>query len=169
MTPASKQTMRLGALLSFSGRARRLPFALVAIAVLVVWQIPEPVLTVLLLYKVQVYSTSYSAVLLVLACLAWPLACFAGRRLHDAGLMGWPGLVYLAHFVWILAIAYSNFRPQDYLSDAFRTFAGRWLYDSVSCLLVLTTFVLAVLPGNKGENRYGADPQQASQRAAELF
>ncbi len=158
---ATKPQGHLAALFAFKGRTRRLPFALTALAILVLWQLPEPVLTTLLLYRVSVHATTYETVLVLLACLAWPLSCAAARRLHDAGFSGWPGLIYLAHTALVLFSLLSNWLPLPRV--------GAWVYDSISWLLVLTTLVLAVLPGTKGENKFGGDPRQGSKKAVDSF
>jgi uncharacterized membrane protein YhaH (DUF805 family) len=155
------QQAHIGTLFSFKGRTKRLPFALTALAILVLWQLPEPVVTTLLLYGVSMNATTFSTVLVLLACLAWPLSCVAARRLHDAGFTGWPGLIYLAHTAFALFAAIANRLSLPH--------PGPWIYNSISWLLVLTTLVLAVLSGSKGENRFGADPRQRSVKASDNF
>lgn len=118
-------------------------------------------MTTLLLYGVSVHAATFTAVLVLLACLAWPLSCAAARRLHDVGFSGWPAVIYLAHTALVLFSRLSNWLPLPR--------AGAWVYDSLSWLLLLTTLVLAVLPGTKGENKYGGDPRQGSKKAVDAF
>lgn len=57
------------------------------------------------------------------------------RRLHDLNLTGWA-----------------------YLAYPFLVFVAAWLWAPLMFVVVIGWFVLMVLPGTKGANKYGSDP-----------
>ena len=81
---------------------------------------------------------------LVVAALLYSGACVLSQRLHDRGRSGWwSGLI-------LLAVAMAWPRPQAPLD---------WIAAAV---LILVAVDLALLPGQKAFNRYGASPRDQS-------
>lgn len=105
---------------------------------------------------------------LVRLIMAWPIFAVLFKRLHDRTLTGLIALPYLLDFAVAIGIAftYFSFRNHESLQTAslilrYSPFVGL----AFTTLLVL---ILAILPGRRGPNRYGADPRRA-QGEADLF
>lgn len=75
--------------------------------------------------------------LLLVAVAGWPLVAITGKRLHDLGLSAW----------WLVAL------PAVQLL-ATMSHVDRW-HVAGRILLV----VIGLLPGRRGDNRFGADPR----------
>nr|WP_303657281.1 DUF805 domain-containing protein [Asticcacaulis aquaticus] len=94
-------------------------------------------------------------VILIYSLLNYLWFCLVAKRLHDLGLSAWLGLVlFIDYGPWLLSMTIGLF---DLLPLAFYEF-----YESLS--QVTTWFNLAaglcllLIPGKKGDNRYGPDP-----------
>ena len=89
--------------------------------------------------------------------LAVPLPALLVRRLHDSGRSGaWVWLAVLVFAVWLArtVIAYTLGMGARLSFDSWT-----WLLDWLVILANLTSVLLALLPGTKGPNRFGADPR----------
>lgn len=121
--------------LTSSGRTGRLVFSMGALALLTLW-------TAFDLFAPL--AAREIAGWLVAAALLYSGACVLSQRLHDRGRSGWwSGPI-------LLAVAMAWPRPQAPLD---------WIAAAV---LILVAVDLALLPGQKAFNRYGASPHDQS-------
>ena len=121
--------------LTSSGRIGRVAFVVGAVGVLALWAAFD------LLAPLKAHDL---VGWLVAAALLYSGACLLSQRLHDRGRSGWwSGLILLA-----FAMAWP--RPQAPLD---------WVAAAVMILVVVD---LALLPGQKAFNRYGAPPKAQS-------
>ncbi len=140
----------------FAGRSSRSELIAYLFASLLV-SVPVSFVTGLVLLHNPHWMTMNALTVL----LALPVPALLVRRLHDSGRSGaWVWLAVLVFAVWLTRTVIS-FRLG---LDARRSFdSWTWLVDWLVIVANLATVLLALLPGTKGLNRFGADPRQASE------
>ncbi len=105
-------------------------------------QMPSIIAAGVLLLFLAVYESAVTGALSFLNWLVYPIllycgACVLSKRLHDRGRSGWWAAVILLAFVMVLP------RPQDF-------------FDFVAGLILIWAVIdLCVMPGERGDNRYG--------------
>ena len=89
--------------------------------------------------------------------LAVPVPALLVRRLHDSGRSGvWVWLAVLSFSIWLARTAISAI----WGINARLSFDGwTWLIDWAVIMANLASVMLALLPGTRAPNRYGADPR----------
>ena len=114
--------------LSATGRVRQVPFAIAA---------------VLVLFAVALYQSAFKGpVEWVTGLVVYPAAfyigaCILSKRLHDRGRSGWWAAVILLAVVMVWP------RPEGF-------------FDFIAVMvLIWATIDLCVMPGERGDNRYG--------------
>lgn len=106
--------------------------------------------------------------LLLLVC-ALPNYAVLSRRLHDSNKSArWMALLLpdiLAQMIMILSagqvvrMAMSGIDRPEMINDAMSALGGSLLINAVALLCRLALFVMTLLPGTRGPNRFGADPR----------
>ena len=139
--------------LDFAGRSSRSELIAYLFASLLV-SVPVSFVTGLVLLHDPHWLTMNALTVL----LALPVPALLVRRLHDSGRSGaWVWLAVLVFAVWLTRTIISLRLGLD----ARRSFdSWTWLIDWLVIVANLATVLLALLPGTKGLNRYGADPRQ---------
>lgn len=86
----------------------------------------------------------------VLVCLLWPMAAVFVKRLHDRNRSAW--WAFLIILAWLLLTG----DWQNVLPSFWALVVGELLPGAILLLIFIECGVLA---GNKGENRYGPEPE----------
>lgn len=94
----------------------------------------------------------------VTVLLALPMPALLVRRLHDSGRSG--SWVWLAVFGFAVWLARTLISAQWGLGARLDFDSWTWLLDWAVILANLASVMLALLPGHKAPNRFGADPRQ---------
>jgi uncharacterized membrane protein YhaH (DUF805 family) len=153
-------------LFSFKGRIGRVPFALSALAILVVQYLAiggavafvarmnplDPVTYLVPLYAFsQLSGVSHFVFLGGLACIvvaSWMLAALAFRRATDAGLTEWPFATVIVPVVQILIVMFLSFAPSRLALDANDNEARpTWAAAAQGVLAAMALTVLSVALG----------------------
>ena len=155
MTPIDWAKRPIQKFADFNGRAPRAEYWWYVLAILVCTIVVSIVESILGLNQMVFGVYGPITLLLALATLV-PSIAVTIRRLHDTGRSGW----------WIL-IAVIPYLILAYLTVQATMAAAAGDMSSVAMLGMVTLVALAggiallvfmILPGNKGDNRYGADP-----------
>lgn len=119
-------------MLTASGRIGRAAFAAGLLALVALWSLGR--------WGLEPVAPGWAMTVLAL-CLLYPATCMVNQRLHDLGRSGWwAGLLLLALFV-------AARLPGTMASQAALILTGGAL------------FLLALMPGSPGHNRYGPVPR----------
>lgn len=96
--------------------------------------------------------------LLVMLGLIIPMLAVGVRRLHDIDRTGWWLLAPAIPYAIAIAMMGTAFLgdPTSLASSAGLGTAG--IFMLIGFVMALVVFVFTLLPGTKGENRYGPDP-----------
>ena len=129
----------------FEGRASRSEFWWYVLAtVIVAFFVGVPALF-LSFIPYAPYILAYGFVLAIFT----PTLAVIVRRLHDTGRSAWWSLGFVVSAVYELA----NFLAPPGFDTLF------WLVYIILLLYNIVLLIFMALPGNSGENKYGADPQ----------
>ena len=149
--PGPLQTIRRA--YAFRGRSTRSELIAYLFATLLV-SVPVSFVTGLTLtHPFHLLTANVLTVLLAL-----PLPALLVRRLHDCGRCG--AWVWLAVFGFAVWLARTLISARLGLGARLSFDSWTWLLDWVVILANLASVLLALLPGSKGPNRFGADPRQ---------
>ena len=129
----------------FEGRSSRSEFWWYVLALLVIALFVGIPALFLSFIPYAPYILAYGFVLAIFT----PTLAVIVRRLHDTGRSAWWSLGFVASAVYELA----NFLAPPGFDAIF------WLAYLVLLLYNIVLVVFMALPGNSGENKYGADPQ----------
>ena len=144
----------------FSGRASRAEYWWFTLALVVAYIVVSIVESIIGIDK-TVGPYGYLSVLLMLGTLV-PSIAVGIRRLHDTNRSGWWLLVALVPYL-VFAVA----AGAALASGSMMALAGAGMLLGLLALAGgITLLVFMVLPGTKGDNRYGADPYAGSGVAA---
>ena len=129
----------------FEGRASRSEFWWYVLAtVIVAFFVGVPALA-LSFIPYAPYILAYGFVLAIFT----PTLAVIVRRLHDTGRSAWWSLGFVVSAVYELV----NFLTPPGFDALF------WIVYTILLLYNIVLVIFMVLPGNSGENKYGADPR----------
>lgn len=150
MTPIKWAMRPLQRFVDFTGRAPRAEYWWFYLAYILL----SVVLNVLLSISPTIGMILSLASLVLLV----PWIAVAVRRLHDIDRTGWwllaPVLPYAIGFAMVGAAFFTN--PGS--AGASGGLGAGMIFFGIGLILALVVFVFTLLPGTKGENRYGPDP-----------
>lgn len=131
---------------AFEGRASRSEFWWYVLATLVIaFFVGLAAIPFLIFSPYAPYILAYAFVLAIFT----PTLAVIIRRLHDTGRSAWWSMGFVVSAVYELA----NFLAPPGFDALF------WLIYIILLLYNIALLVFMALPGNTGENKYGADPQ----------
>jgi uncharacterized membrane protein YhaH (DUF805 family) len=104
------------------------------------------------------YTRKVAVVYLVtFAVFFWPSLALAVKRLHDRGLPGWWAGLF--HVLMLLCHARMALSSPPLLRDVTKILIYVWPLALVTLLGFWLIYEMAVMPGQRGDNRFGADPR----------
>lgn len=154
-------------LFRFEGRIGRGTFwlALCGLAVAAI-ALSYPAADLLALAGLSARWSGYAAAALVL----YPACAFAVKRLHDRGRPGTWIWALIAPFALVFAGQATQLAgawTDVYGTPVFVPGALGWaLYAAAGVMALVAAFELGIREGNRGENRFGPDPQRQSTDSA---
>ena len=152
MTPIDWATRPLKKYADFSGRAPRAEYWWFALAVIVCYVIVNIVESLLGINQMVLGLYGPLMVLLWLGTLL-PQIAVSVRRLHDTNRSGWWLLVVVIPYA-ILGFTMG----QAAASGGTSGLATAGIFGLIALVGAIVLLVFLVLPGNKGDNRFGPDP-----------
>ncbi len=159
MTPIDWAKRPLQKYADFSGRAPRAEYWWYSLAMVVAAVIISIIESILGLD--QMFAGYGPVSLLFLLALIVPGLAVTVRRLHDTNRSGWWVLLPIVPYVLVAVVAGGAIASG---STAGLGAAGLLGLVALVCAIVLLVFM--VLPGTRGDNRYGADPYAGGSEAA---
>lgn len=134
---------------TFSGRAPRAEYW---------WFYLFYMVFVLVLQLLTSISPIFGLLGIAMLALVIPMLAVGVRRLHDIDRTGWWLLAPIVPYGFGVAMMSTAFFTNPEGAAASGGLGAGMIFFGIGFILALVIFVFTLLPGTRGENRYGPDP-----------